>query len=322
MQGRKGSRRIERLTDAIDASIESSDLAPINSEEGEITLEDLGNAYAAVLQWKSDGGLTPNLAPTQDHTLVDAPSVDTSAESVRIHPRDGDANPPSVLFDRSKIAISDPDRVSDALVSDPAFDETMSMPVESDGVLIDLCSIIEAVLFVGMQDSQAISKRALIDLLRDFNELELDEAVRQLNVSFRDHDSALEIGTDGDGYIMRITESMIPVLESLQSPVREAQLSQSAIDCLSLIAYQPGITKNALESQWGQTAGAILNNLIKRGLVRTSETTEKEGGIAEAFELDLTEQSGSPWPGYFTTERFLEILGLDSLDDLPRGDEL
>jgi segregation and condensation protein B len=317
MQGRKGSRRIERLTDAVDASIESSDLAPDNSEEGEITLEDLGNAYAAVLQGKSDGALTPDHAAPPDHEVVDA-----SADSVPNPPRDGDANPPSILFDRSKRTMSDPGRYSDVLVSDPGFDETMSMPVESDGVLIDLCSIVEAVLFVGMQDSQPISKRALLDLLRDFNEQELDEAVRQLNVSFRDHDSALEIGSDGDGYIMRITESMIPVMDSLQSPVREAQLSQSAIDCLSLIAYQPGITKDALESQWGQSAGAILNNLIKRGLVRTSETTEKEGGIAEAFELDLTEQPSSPLLGYFTTERFLEILGLDSLDDLPRGDEL
>jgi chromosome segregation and condensation protein ScpB len=88
-----------------------------------------------------------------------------------------------------------------------------------------------------------------------------------------------------------------------------------------LIAYQPGITKSSIESQWGQPVGGILANLIKRGLVRmdsASHDAHEEGD----FQLEAQPSGPAQAPRYFTTDRFLAILGLESLEDLPRGDEL
>jgi segregation and condensation protein B len=73
---------------------------------------------------------------------------------------------------------------------------------------------------------------------------------------------------------------------------------------LSLIAYRPGITKSELETMWGQNAGATLSYLIKKSLIR------------------IEQQKASDMPRYFTTARFLEVLGVESLDDLPQGEEL
>jgi segregation and condensation protein B len=85
-------------------------------------------------------------------------------------------------------------------------------------------------------------------------------------------------------------------LENLQTgPVRETVLSQPAIDCLALIAYQPNILREELEKQLGQNLKPILTQLEKRGLIT---------------EVDSR---------YTTSDRFLEIVGLDSLDDLPHS---
>jgi chromosome segregation and condensation protein ScpB len=53
-----------------------------------------------------------------------------------------------------------------------------------------------------------------------------------------------------------------------------------------------------MEGQLGQGIGAILSQLQRRGLIRIEEH------------------------GFYTTERFLEIAGIGSLDELPKADDL
>jgi segregation and condensation protein B len=304
VQGRKPIRRIEKLADPDSESPPSAESTDGLSEE-EISLEDLGNAYAAVMQWEQPS--ENSAAGTSDGT-----------GGGRGRDLSGDAEAgPLVGATVDRASELDAEQVVPTIV-----DHSIPTPSESDGVPIDLCSILEALLFVGTQDAKPIPKTALLELLRDFHEQEIDEAVRQLNESHRQHASALEIRHENDAYVLRVTDAMLPVLERIQSPVKETQLTQFAIDCLSLIAYQPGITKESLETQWGQPAGGILSNLIKKGLVtcesdRADPPSKGNNPDAIADQVDTTAS-----PRYFTTERFLAILGLESLDDLPRGDEV
>jgi segregation and condensation protein B len=87
---------------------------------------------------------------------------------------------------------------------------------------------------------------------------------------------------------------------------KETQLNQAAIDCLSLVAYQPGISRQKLEQQWNQPAGALLAMLIRKGLIR----------------LEKDDSTGTIESRYFTTDRFLDIIGLSSLDDLPHSEDI
>jgi segregation and condensation protein B len=304
VQGRKPIRRIEKLADPDAESPPSTESVDGLSEE-EISLEDLGNAYAAVMQWEHP---------------YESPPTGTSDGAGNARGRDPSRDVEAGLFEGATV-----DRAAelDAEQTVPSIvDHSIPTPAESDGVPIDLCSILEALLFVGTQDAKPIPKTALVELLRDFHEQEIDEAVRQLNESHRKHASALEIRLENDAYVLRVTDAMLPVLERIQSPVKETQLTQFAIDCLALIAYQPGITKESLENQWGQPAGGILSNLIKKGLVtceseRVDPPSHGNDPDSVADQVDSTAS-----PRYFTTERFLAILGLESLDDLPRGDEV
>lgn len=178
-----------------------------------------------------------------------------------------------------------------------------SMPSE-ESVAITPGSILEAVLFVGSPDSAGVSESTLLDILKGLSAQDLEHEVAELNRVYEELGHPWRIVREQEGYAMQLVGAMESVLDRLQSTPRDHTLSQNAIDCLSLIAYQPGVTKDALEKQWGQSSGATLHYLMKKSLVRV----ERNAGHEE--------------DRYFTTERFLEILGIDSLDDLPQGEEL
>ncbi|MFN9433907.1 MAG: SMC-Scp complex subunit ScpB [Planctomycetota bacterium] len=182
--------------------------------------------------------------------------------------------------------------------------ETQSTPPEVGEVAITPASILEAILFVGSPTQAGLTIEVLENILHGMSPPEIEKTIQELNDSYQASGHPWRIIRQGDLYALQLLESIELVLDRLQSVPRDTTLSQTAIDCLSLIAYRPGIRKQDLESLWGQNAGATLSYLTKKGLIHCGNTTGKSDAC------------------YFTTERFLEILGLQTLDDLPQGEEL
>lgn len=185
-----------------------------------------------------------------------------------------------------------PDRAADELTA------TIVVQGETDGTPVTLSSILEALLFVGHQDGRSLSKEELQRILKEFSEPEIEAALGRLQSQFVEHNACVHIVQDKQGYRLELLPEIEESLHNLQSgPVREAILSQPAIDCLAMIAYQPGIQREQLEEVLGLGVKSILTQLEKRGLIVEN---------AQA---------------YHTCDRFLEIVGIDSLDDLPRDDK-
>lgn len=109
-----------------------------------------------------------------------------------------------------------------------------------------------------------------------------------------------------DGYRTVLADEVDFIRDRFYGRVREVALNQSAIDCLALVAYQPGISRNQLEEQRGQPSGGILNQLVRRRLI---EIHRKGDGKDSA-------------PHYYPTDRLVALAGLDSLDDLPQVEDL
>ena len=96
------------------------------------------------------------------------------------------------------------------------------------------------------------------------------------------------------------------VVDKLHGGMREARLSTAAIDVLALVAYRQPATKAEIDSLRGAESGALLRQLVRRGLIQVvyrGEASRKE-------------------VSYGTTARFLELFGLQTLDDLPRTRDL
>ncbi|MCS7467463.1 SMC-Scp complex subunit ScpB [Stieleria sp. ICT_E10.1] len=168
--------------------------------------------------------------------------------------------------------------------------------------------IIEAALFVGHPDNQSFTAARLASLMRGVTEEEVMEMIETLNQSYKSAEQALRIIEDEDGgYRMTIAPAVEKVRHSFLGKVREARLSQAAVEVLSLVAYQPGVTAQTVQDQRGKDSGALLNQLVRRRLLEMKRQAPAEGGRKV--------------PHYYPTERFLTLFGLESLEDLPLVDE-
>jgi segregation and condensation protein B len=87
--------------------------------------------------------------------------------------------------------------------------------------------------------------------------------------------------------------------------VKEARLSQAAIDVLALVAYHQPLTREGLDALRDKENGALLTQLVRRRLLQVER-------LADAPQVKR----------YRTTDRFLAMFGLNSLEDLPRAQDL
>jgi segregation and condensation protein B len=163
--------------------------------------------------------------------------------------------------------------------------------------------IIEALLFVGGEPLTATRAGAII---RGLSPEQFSEALDELNRAYRRQGRPYAIVPQGPGYVLTLRPRYRRVVDKLYGGIREARLSAAAIDVLALLAYRQPATKLEIDGIRGADSGALLRQLVRRGLA-----TVLERGDASRKQVS-----------YGTTARFLELFGLRSLDDLPRTQDL
>ncbi len=84
------------------------------------------------------------------------------------------------------------------------------------------------------------------------------------------------------------------------------RLGRSALEVLAIIAYRQPITRAEVDQVRGIDSSHLMRTLIERGLVKMAGKAEVPGRPVQ----------------YATTPRFLEVLGLSSLSELPPLTEL
>ncbi|QDV23284.1 SMC-Scp complex subunit ScpB [Aureliella helgolandensis] len=178
------------------------------------------------------------------------------------------------------------------------LDETGNCPVTP-------MSILESILFVGRPDNGTISAAEIAGLMRGVREAEVEELVQELNDLYEQTGRAIRISQLGNGYKAELARDLNHVKDQFYGRARDVRLNQAAIDCLALIAYQPGISRDKLEEQRGQPCGSVLNQLVRRELLEIRRVGKGKEATTE----------------YYTTQRLLELAGLDSLEDLPHAED-
>jgi segregation and condensation protein B len=163
--------------------------------------------------------------------------------------------------------------------------------------------IIEALLFIGGPPLTAV--RAC-EAIRGLTPAQFTQAVDSLNSDYQAQGRPYTVVTHDHGYILALRPRYRSILDKLYGTIRETRLSTAAIDVLSLVAYRQPATKQEVDSIRGVESGGVLRQLLRHGLIT----------IVQRGESARREVS------YGTTERFLELFGLRSLDDLPRTQDL
>jgi len=163
--------------------------------------------------------------------------------------------------------------------------------------------IVEALLFVG---GPPLTAKRISEIIRGFSFDQFTQAVEDLNRSYRLQNRPYSILAKGDGYSLELRPKYQMVKEKLYGGQREARLSTAAIDVLALVAFRQPATKAEIDSLRGADSSGLLRQLVRRGLIQVVHRAE----------------AAQPEVSYGTTARFLEWFGLQTLDDLPRTQDL
>jgi len=234
------------------------------ADEG-LSLNELSQAYAALLAKGSD-------------PYPDAAAEPTEAQSAEEKPVE-----------------SVPEPLEDLAAADRA-DADAAFAVTPRGIL-------EAILFVGHPTGEPLTSERIAALMRGVQPREIDDLVRDLNDEYASLGAPYSIVSVGPGYQMTLRPEFASLSEAFLGRVREARLSQAAIDCLAIVAYNQPIAADQIDRIRGKPSGAILSQLVRRDL------------------LALHREAGSRKVQYHTTDRFLALFGLQGLDELPRSHE-
>ncbi len=116
----------------------------------------------------------------------------------------------------------------------------------------------------------------------------------------------LELREIAGGWRFVTAEDMADVVAGLVKARKAEKLSAAGLETLAVVAYRQPVTKAEIESIRGVQCGAMLRNLVDRGLAKVTGRAEVPGHPLQ----------------YGTTKEFLDRFGLGSLSDLPRDGEL
>jgi segregation and condensation protein B len=141
--------------------------------------------------------------------------------------------------------------------------------------------------------------------MRGVSPVEIDEAVAELNATYDADFAPYTIELSRGGYRLALRGEFERMRDKFYGTVREAKLSPAAMEVLSIIAYNQPVSAERINELRNAPNGAALSTLVRRKIVR----------------LDRLGEPGSK-PRYSTTERFLKLFNLQSLDELPRSEEV
>jgi len=257
---------------------------PFDSPSQGISLDELAEAFAQVM------GAEPRRAtdapPTPDGTQQAAASAVVVA-----HAEDAEGGGPP-------------------LCQTPGADQGLVGPSpQTEPVADDVCpisprTIFEAMLFVGNRENRPLSVARAAELMRDVQADEIPPLIDELNRRYAADNCPYEIAGEGDGCRLTLRREHHPLRNRFYGRIREARLSQAAIDVLALVAYQQPIAGEKIGRLRGRPSRHVLAHLVRRGLLRIERPDAKPRT-----------------PHYLTTDRFLKLFALQSLDDLPRSED-
>ncbi|MBP7793324.1 MAG: SMC-Scp complex subunit ScpB [Candidatus Goldbacteria bacterium] len=165
-----------------------------------------------------------------------------------------------------------------------------------------LDAVIEALLFVS-------DKPIPDNILAEITETDKDkikEAIDRINIRLRENGSPVTIKQIAGGYEFLTLPEYAGYIKKFYKNRFMAKLSRPAMEVLAIIAYKQPITKQEIELIRGVNSDGVFHTLLERKLVKITGRKDTPGRPLI----------------YATTREFMQYLGINSLDDLPKIEEI
>lgn len=158
-------------------------------------------------------------------------------------------------------------------------------------------AIIEAILFAAGRIIKINELMAILEISSD----EVITIISSMQEDYSKNNRGIEIIKVEDGYQLTTKKEMYEYLYPIFDKRSKPNLSQASMETLSIIAYNPKITRAEIEAIRGVNSDGTIYKLLEYNL------------IENVGKADLP---GRPTM-YSTTQNFLKMFGISSLEELP-----
>jgi segregation and condensation protein B len=171
---------------------------------------------------------------------------------------------------------------------------------------VDIINIVEALLF---SSDSPLSVKEIKDIINEEKEFSgvsadiksIENSIAELKSRYENNEFTFRLIEVAGAYRFATKKEYSIWLAKLNKEKLKRKLSQSALETLSIIAYNQPITRSEIEGIRGVNVDYIVGALLEKDMITMKGRSDAPGR-----------------PMLFgTTDHFLEYLGLDSLEQLP-----
>ena len=160
----------------------------------------------------------------------------------------------------------------------------------------NLNEIIEAILF-------AVGRSVSINEIKDtlgINKIDVENAILKLETKYK-KSSGISLVKVKDEYQLVSNKDYFEYVSKFVENSKKESLSNTCLEVLSIIAYNPKITKSEIESIRGVNSDSQVSRLLEYGLVE---------------EIGRMNAPGRP-AMFSVTNEFLKCMGINKVEDMP-----
>lgn len=166
--------------------------------------------------------------------------------------------------------------------------------------MINIKNIIESILFVAGDEVSFVQLAQITEQSEEGVKL----AIMELNDDYQKRSSGLRLVMDSTKVQMVTDNQNKAILEKFFKVSSEGELSRSALETVSIIAYRGPITRVEIENIRGVNCSFILRHLAIRGLIERVNSTNDSRSYLYQVSLE-----------------FLRFMGVSRVEDLPQYKE-
>lgn len=160
-----------------------------------------------------------------------------------------------------------------------------------------LKGIIEAILFAAGREVKLNELMSALELSQD----EVVELIESMKLQYENESKGIQIINVDGAYQLCTKKEYYDFIYLVFDKRSKPNLSQAALETLSIIAYNPKITRAEIEAIRGVNSDGTIYKLLDYNLIEDSGKLDAPGRPTT----------------YSTTKEFLRMFGLESLDALP-----
>lgn len=164
----------------------------------------------------------------------------------------------------------------------------------------DLRGAVEAILMITDAPVSLLAIAAALETPVNRVRAVVQELQADYNGSSADSQRGFELREVGGGWRIFVRQDFDWAVRMFVANESPSKLSQAALETLAVIAYKQPISRGQVASIRAVNVDSVVKTLLSRGLITELFTDSETGAI-----------------NYGTTSLLLELLGINSLEDLP-----